>query len=908
MGRISTSVGLISGLPIEDIVNQLIAVESRPRDLAEAQVANLTDRKTALLAISAQILTLQFSGSKLSDKSIIAARTATSSAPTLLSATVAAGAPLGSYQFVPVRQVQNQQYLSNGFSSADSLVGAGTVTVKLGGFLDRSAAFESLNGGLGVQRGSIRITDRSGASAVIDLKTARTIGDVLDAINGSDGVAVIASAVGDSLVLTDNTGLTASDLKVDEVGVGTTAADLGLLGSVASNTLTGNDIVYLSGALDLDFLNDGNGLRSRAGIDDFRIAKKDGTTVDVNVSTAETLQDVVDLINNDAENNGDLVASLSGDSIVLTDSFVSPVPLTVTAINGSNSAYDLGIVGSEQGGGVLTGTRIHAGLNTVLLNSLDGGFSTGIGDTQFTGGLLDLTGSGGSTTIDLSAAETLHDVISGINGAGVGLTAQLNAAGNGITITDAASGAITISDQTGNTAAFLGITAAAAASPVESGDRNLRYINEHTSLDRLNGGDGLRRGVITITDSSGAISDVDLTDTAITTVGDVIDRLNLSGIGVSARINDTGDGILLEDIAAGGGELIVADKDSTTAAELRLLGSDGLSGRIDGAYRYTVTFDGTDTLTTAVTKIANSGAPIAAGVLNDGGTVNPFSLFVSATRSGELGRVLIDPGATNLQLTKLVEGTDALLGLGTTLNGAPQKLVSSRSNAFFDVLPDLSIDILGTSTSPVTVSVTRDDAVVTDAVQEFVDNFNKTADAISDATSFNPDTSERAVLQADRTASALSRTLFDLGAHSFGNSGDSIRLLSDIGVKLKNGQLTFDSSVLQEKLANEPTAVEQFFDTANVGLAERLDTVLDAITDSIDGTIAQRATVLDEQITDLNERVDRLNLQLESRRQRLLQQFLLTEQILAQLQTQQDALSRIAPLPQVGSNSNNNNN
>ena len=50
-----------------------------------------------------------------------------------------------------------------------------------------------LNGGAGVQRGKIRITDRSGAVATIDLSFARTVDDVLQAINSNEDISVTAS-------------------------------------------------------------------------------------------------------------------------------------------------------------------------------------------------------------------------------------------------------------------------------------------------------------------------------------------------------------------------------------------------------------------------------------------------------------------------------------------------------------------------------------------------------------------------------------------------------------------------------------------------------------------------------------------------------------------------------------------
>ena len=56
------------------------------------------------------------------------------------------------------------------------------------------------------------------------------------------------------------------------------------------------------------------------------------------------------------------------------------------------------------------------------------------------------------------------------------------------------------------------------------------------------------------------------------TVGEVIDAINGLSIGVDARINQTGDGILLVDTVGGGQTLQVREAGTgSTAADLKLL-------------------------------------------------------------------------------------------------------------------------------------------------------------------------------------------------------------------------------------------------------------------------------------------------------------------------------------------------
>ncbi len=89
--------------------------------------------------------------------------------------------------------------------------------------------------------GQIRITDRSGASATIDLRYANSASDVVDAINTSTDIRVAAMLDGDRFTLIDSSGGSGT-LSVSEVGSGVTARDLGLSSISTSNvSASGSD-------------------------------------------------------------------------------------------------------------------------------------------------------------------------------------------------------------------------------------------------------------------------------------------------------------------------------------------------------------------------------------------------------------------------------------------------------------------------------------------------------------------------------------------------------------------------------------------------------------------------------------------------------------------------------------------
>ncbi len=161
-----------------------------------------------------------------------------------------------------------------------------------------------------MQRGKIRITDRSGASAVIDLSFARNVDDVLNAINGSTDINVTATVVGDSFKLTDNSG-GSGNLKVQDVSGGKTAANLGIDNiDVAANSATGSDVFTLSSKTVLSTLNDGTGVQLKTG-NDLSVALADGSTVGVDLGSAKTLGDVINAIN--SAGAGKLTAAIGSD-------------------------------------------------------------------------------------------------------------------------------------------------------------------------------------------------------------------------------------------------------------------------------------------------------------------------------------------------------------------------------------------------------------------------------------------------------------------------------------------------------------------------------------------------------------------------------------------------------------------
>jgi|GEM_PF-3790793 len=244
--------GIVSGLDTASIIAQLKQIALQPVTTLQARKTTLTSKSSAWSDLNTKFLAVKTSAASLKQKFSVRPAVASSSDNALVSAAVTGAPEVGSYVVRVLQMARGQSSFSGGYASiTDSITGSGTLTLKAGnGTQDldvtSSTLLSSLNNGAGVTLGSIKITDRSGASAVIDLTGLETVQDVTDAISAETGVNVTASinTDGTGLLIRDNTGSTNGAFKIEENG-STTAADLKInTGSagVLDTKVTGTDL------------------------------------------------------------------------------------------------------------------------------------------------------------------------------------------------------------------------------------------------------------------------------------------------------------------------------------------------------------------------------------------------------------------------------------------------------------------------------------------------------------------------------------------------------------------------------------------------------------------------------------------------------------------------------------------
>lgn len=199
-----------------------------------------------------------------------------------------------------------------------------------------------LNGGVGVSAGSLRITDRAGNQATIDVTGMATVQEVLDAINAAAGIQVTAglSQTKTGLALSDGHASPTQNLKVEEVGGGESALDLGILADRPGD-ISGTDLnPALSRSTRI------SALRAGAGLPLGSIQIVNGANeATLDLSAAQSVGEILDLID---QAGLSVSAGLNQARTALVATSTDPTSTAVVKEVGSGStAADLGLGGGN---------------------------------------------------------------------------------------------------------------------------------------------------------------------------------------------------------------------------------------------------------------------------------------------------------------------------------------------------------------------------------------------------------------------------------------------------------------------------------------------------------------------------------------------------------------------------------
>lgn len=195
-----------------------------------------------------------------------------------------------------------------------------------------------LRSGAGIDTAHNLVITNGATTVNINVSAAVTVEDLLNAINGSNAnVRAQINDAGNGINIFNATQGTL--MSIGEAG-GTTAADLGVRS-------------YGPGT-QLSELNLGKGVRTVSGAD-IQIGTADGNTFQVDLSSAATIQDVMNAIAAAGGGTVSTVFSSTTNGIVLSDNTAGSAPFTIAPVNFSNAAADLGFTNPAVGNTLTSG-------------------------------------------------------------------------------------------------------------------------------------------------------------------------------------------------------------------------------------------------------------------------------------------------------------------------------------------------------------------------------------------------------------------------------------------------------------------------------------------------------------------------------------------------------------------------
>ncbi len=330
-----------------------------------------------------------------------------------------------------------------------------------------------------------------------------------------------------------------------------------------------------------------------------------------------------------------------------------------------------------------------------------------------------------------------------------------------------------------------------------------------------------------------------------------------------------------------------------------LSSSDSGSFKINGV---TISWDAAnDTLDNIISDINSSQANVTAFYDQ---TLDKITITANDTGSEQIqfedlsGTFLAD----TLKLGGVTQnvGQDAKFTINSTDSSDE---ITKSSNTF--TINDLTFTLHGvtvtnndyadSNTSSATVTATRDTESIRSDIESFLTTFNTVTDYLKTQTAVNPVTYSRAALAGENLFRSLRSELMNiLMSEVSGVDRGDPATLPEIGITFDSDlhASVSDSSTLSTQLSENPGGVAALFNSTN-GIAKRIYDLLDTYTETDNGILDERKNILQDQISDLNLRSDRLEERLSIKEQQYRVQLTQMQDLYNQAVQEQSLLSSI---------------
>ncbi|HQU83423.1 MAG TPA: flagellar filament capping protein FliD [Pyrinomonadaceae bacterium] len=337
-------------------------------------------------------------------------------------------------------------------------------------------------------------------------------------------------------------------------------------------------------------------------------------------------------------------------------------------------------------------------------------------------------------------------------------------------------------------------------------------------------------------------------------------------------------------------DTILAGSATTATFELRKGGAaEGVSITIDSS---------NNTLAGLRDAINSKNAGVTATIVDVDGTGANQQLVLTSKETGTKGRVeLVETTATgtltdlNLRAINPPDGNNSNLDASFTINGLP---LTRSTNSITDAVTGLTLNLKKAGAASVGVIQSTDTET---KLRAFVTAYNAVQDFV--AGQYKKDAKDRptGVLAGDSTLRGIQQQLKSAVQTISEDNGGAFNSLTQIGITTGNdGKLTFDSTVFNDKLKNNPDDVKAllFGKTASdSGIFQAFKKMSSGLSDDVTGSVRVAIKGYENSVKTLNATISSRLESLNRLKDSLTKQFSAADAAIGQLNGQGTALTSI---------------
>ena len=271
------------------------------------------------------------------------------------------------------------------------------------------------------------------------------------------------------------------------------------------------------------------------------------------------------------------------------------------------------------------------------------------------------------------------------------------------------------------------------------------------------------------------------------------------------------------------------------------------------------------------------------------GTANTIGITQTGGDGG-LAALQYQTGGTSNGLTETQPPADAVV----TVDGFTY---TSASNSISGALGGVTLNLVATTTAPVSLTVAADTTQVQPQLQALVDAYNGLFKVLDDQGGYNAASKTAGPLMGDPALRSLANQLRRALTDPVTGAVGAATTAADIGLSVdSHGVLSLDAGKLQSLLGSDPGALAGVLQ-GTAGVATRMSTLVSGYVSS-GGLLASRTDSINHSLSDISDQRDALATRMDDLQNRYLRQFNALDGLLAQMQSTGNFLTQqLAALP-----------